>query len=164
LCPEIAVDGDNVTIRTNLQFEGGTARDHTAVRQGIERYWGRRFGRYRVSVETSAAAAPVTNVVITGSVSEDRDLRGVGGSRGWMRGGLIRMAVGGSDRTSNLAAHEFGHVMGLDHDRIDGNLMSETAGSSAHRGNVEEAIRRCGPDADPSRQQRPQQQEPGSDQ
>lgn len=144
LCPRVTVDGDNVLIEANLETNGLAPADVTRVTQGIQQIWGGRHEGMNVTVRLNVADAPLVEVFAT------TNRRGQGGSRGYLGGGQMSVPIShGAAVTRAAAAHEFGHVMGLDHNASHGNLMNTSidAGSplnrSVTRAQLQQAIKKC---------------------
>ncbi|HKV50297.1 MAG TPA: matrixin family metalloprotease [Gemmatimonadaceae bacterium] len=130
----------------------------TSVKNGIKAYWahGKMFG-YSVKMNLGATDAPRVDVFVVPGKTKG-DVGGLGGSFGRGQGGQMQVQTGyGSEALEVISAHEFGHVMGLDHASDPRNLMNKNYDSDAPNTNVtkqqfEQAISNCRVDSTKTKQ------------
>ena len=111
---KVTVDGNKVTITLPIEYEGPGVSDaqKQAFKEGIEKYWTGKFGKYEVTavVVTPTADCPQNqkNVIQVPAGNGRPFVNGVGGNTGtWPAGGQV--GTPGWE-----AAHESGHLLGLD--------------------------------------------------
>ncbi len=111
---KVTVDGNKVTITLPIEYEGPGVSDaqRQAFKEGIEKYWTGKFGKYEVTavVVTPTADCPQNkkNVIQVPEGNGRPFVNGVGGNTGtWPAGGQV--GTPGWE-----AAHESGHLLGLD--------------------------------------------------
>jgi hypothetical protein len=147
----VIVDGKDVTIEAQLVFPHGAApADMTQVRDGILSTWGRTQHGYRVSMNLSADGAPPVEVYFL-----QGQYHGFGGSAGRGRGGQLAIGRPNSaqrgdgtyaELTRGVAAHEWGHLMGLyDHSSRKRDVMAERydRGTYISKDQFEQALQNC---------------------
>jgi RHS repeat-associated protein len=107
---DVVVNGNNVTITVPIQYQGPGATPAVVKKfnQGIQQYWKGQFGNYNVTTNV-VAPGPNTpsnrmNVIDVPKGNGRAYVNGVGGNTGnWP-----------AQRPAWTAAHEAGHLMGLD--------------------------------------------------
>jgi len=149
LCPRITIDGDDVLIEADLRLKEGEPQDATLVREGIQEYWGGRVAGHNVTIKLDVPGAPVVTLEIQkGPIATSDGTRdGGGGSAGRGGRGLIRLRSGMNAHDSRyFGAHEFGHVMEIDHTEDKDDLMypNPTGGVRVSATSFQQALARCG--------------------
>ncbi|MCL2656182.1 MAG: RHS repeat-associated core domain-containing protein [Betaproteobacteria bacterium] len=110
LYAEVNTNGNNVTITIPMEYRGPGATQSVIDKfnNGIRKNWSGRIGRYNVTVRTPTPDAQCPsdkkNIIDIPNGNGRAYVNGVGGNAGnWP-----------SDRPAWTAAHEAGHLMGLD--------------------------------------------------